>query len=66
MGEPTHKLITEAACAETLLMHSKCVRKFLQKELSLAVSCIEKFAKSLIHLTVFVNIMGHDGNAIFA
>ena len=31
-------------CIETLLMHSKCVRKFPRKELSL-VSCIEKFAK---------------------
>ena len=31
-------------CVETLLMHSKCLRKFPQKELSL-VSCIEKFAK---------------------
>ena len=31
-------------CVETLLMHSKCVRKFPRKELSL-VSCIEKFAK---------------------
>ena len=49
-------------CVETLLMHSKCLRKFPRKELSL-VSCIEKFAKYSFACH-FVNI--HDGNAIFA
>ena len=48
-------------CVETLLMHSKCLRKFLRKELSL-VSCIENFAKySFACLREYPR-----GNAIFA
>ena len=60
MGRQGHIGRGALNCVETLLMHSKCLRKFPQKELSL-VSCIEKFA--MYSFTCLCEYL--RGNAIF-